>query len=445
MKHAQVTLLLTLTCLFATQESTAQFYVSPGTEVHTFSTVYLENTNLENDGEIIVDDYIEFLGDGNMVNVINNAIFEASAIGFTGTNDYQSQGIFDVDDIVMEDAAELYLLSGQWNLGAQIIGETNTRTITGEPGTFIVTMRDGGTVNTFGNIGFELTEAAVNIGETQVFRRYTSIPVGVNDEESILRYYEILPTNNDGLNATGTFRFYNDDLNGLDINSLALYRLGDGDTVWTNEGGDVSIQTDYNTIKTGGINAFSTWAIAADNLILPVKLTFFDAEAIDNLIVLCTWQTASEVNNSHFEVERSEQGLHFEYVGQTPGNGNTTTPQNYDFTDADPYEGYSFYRLKQVDFDGSHEFSDVQQVYIERESGLVVYPNPTQEIVHLTIPSTIEVNQYQIVDMNGRQHLAGDYEHGELSIDVGELAAGMYIINLKSNEQSVRQIKFVKQ
>lgn len=112
---------------------------------------------------------------------------------------------------------------------------------------------------------------------------------------------------------------------------------------------------------------------------LPVKLILFTAE-IDNTSVKLMWVTETEVNNDFFTVERSTNGIDFEALGNVPGSGNSNTLKEYDFNDDAPEFGTSYYRLKQTDFDGKYEYSELIAVqYDMNDDGictLKVYPNP---------------------------------------------------------------------
>ena len=89
---------------------------------------------------------------------------------------------------------------------------------------------------------------------------------------------------------------------------------------------------------------------------LPVELISFNGVAENNEVRL-TWETASELNNDFFDVERSQNGLNFEKIGTVKGNGNSNILNQYTFLDKDPYVGFNYYRLKQVDYDGTKYFS----------------------------------------------------------------------------------------
>lgn len=115
---------------------------------------------------------------------------------------------------------------------------------------------------------------------------------------------------------------------------------------------------------------------------IPVELTAFDA-SIDNKIVNIIWSTATETNNSHFEVERKLKNLEWEKIGEVGGAGTTTIPQTYLFKDDfsfKSYEGKILYRLKQVDFDGTYEYSKIVSVDVyfipEKFAISQNYPNP---------------------------------------------------------------------
>ncbi len=95
--------------------------------------------------------------------------------------------------------------------------------------------------------------------------------------------------------------------------------------------------------------------------ILPVKLIAFNALLV-NKKVNCTWETASEINNDYFTIERSTDGNHFESIGRVKGKGNTNTNTRYRFTDNNPLAGISYYRLKQTDFDNTYTYSAIKRV-----------------------------------------------------------------------------------
>ncbi|MEJ2196013.1 MAG: T9SS type A sorting domain-containing protein, partial [Ignavibacteriaceae bacterium] len=131
-----------------------------------------------------------------------------------------------------------------------------------------------------------------------------------------------------------------------------------------------------------GASAIADWdigyATAPNNHILPVELMSFTALA-NSKEVLLNWSTATELNNLGFEIQRNTSGKEFFTVGFVNGHGTTSEQQNYRYTDKNLNSGKYYYRLKQIDYDGSYEYSDVIEVewrvfdtYLLDQN----YPNP---------------------------------------------------------------------
>jgi hypothetical protein len=114
---------------------------------------------------------------------------------------------------------------------------------------------------------------------------------------------------------------------------------------------------------------------------LPVELKSFTANANGNSVEL-NWQTATEVNNYGFEIQRSVssgQRSEYEKIGFVEGHGNSNSPKSYSFTDVNPPSGKIQYRLKQIDVDGEFEYSDEVEVNISAPNKFELaqnYPNP---------------------------------------------------------------------
>jgi hypothetical protein len=112
--------------------------------------------------------------------------------------------------------------------------------------------------------------------------------------------------------------------------------------------------------------------------IVPVELSLFTAETIKDGIVL-KWQTATETNNQGFEIKRSLDNISFNIIGFVPGFGTTTEPKNYSYSDQSVKSGTNYYRLKQIDYDGSYAYSDVLDVDFKALNTYILeqnYPNP---------------------------------------------------------------------
>ena len=168
---------------------------------------------------------------------------------------------------------------------------------------------------------------------------------------------------------------------------------------------------------------------------LPVELTRFGAAAQRGQVVM-SWETASEHNSSHFLAERSTDGLLFEPVGRVAAQGSTSAAHAYRLVDAAPPAGLLYYRLQQVDLDGTAHFSPVVPVQLaEPAPAVTIYPNPVHGTLHLRpAPATRGTVSWEIVDLAGRVAGRGQLESTgeELVIPTANLRPGSYVLRLQS-------------
>ena len=128
---------------------------------------------------------------------------------------------------------------------------------------------------------------------------------------------------------------------------------------WTTTSYNFTALSTSHTINFAAGSGFgvSTCGMIVDNISvvlfspLPIELLYFHVNSPDDKSVIATWETASELNNNFFIVEKSKNSLDWEIVGTLKGAGTSTQHLKYSFTDNAPYSGISYYRLKQVDFD----------------------------------------------------------------------------------------------
>ncbi len=192
---------------------------------------------------------------------------------------------------------------------------------------------------------------------------------------------------------------------------------------------------------------------------LPVKLISFDAKLLSNKEVLLSWQTASEMNNDFFEVERMVDGSWltvdssrltvdgWEKIGKVKGNGNTNSVHNYQFTDnglstVNRKPSTVFYRLKQVDYDGSFSYSNIVAVklYETMQDEPIIFPNPGNG--NFIIQAPYPINEIEIFDLNGKSILkiANLSATPQTSPTVGQvnfnndLKDGIYILKITTDD-----------
>ncbi|MGB0934410.1 MAG: T9SS type A sorting domain-containing protein [Lishizhenia sp.] len=170
--------------------------------------------------------------------------------------------------------------------------------------------------------------------------------------------------------------------------------------------------------------------------VLPIELLNFNATAVNSTLVELNWQTASEINNGYFTVERSKDGNTWEVLEKIDGAGSSSSLLNYSTKDLNPYRGISYYRLKQTDFDGEYSYSPIRSVNSMLENNQFnIYPNPTNSAI------TIEgkeaelkrIKVYNVLgeDVTGLTQIT-DSDKTKLVIDLSQLKSGIYYIKTKT-------------
>ncbi|MCB0634841.1 MAG: T9SS type A sorting domain-containing protein, partial [Lewinella sp.] len=201
-------------------------------------------------------------------------------------------------------------------------------------------------------------------------------------------------------------------------------------------------------ILRSNLSNFGAFTIASDG-ILPVELVDFRAEATTSGHHL-QWQTASELNNSHFEVQHSTDGLRFERIGEVAGQGTSEESTNYEWY----YQPTSraiqhYYRLRQIDYDGQFSFSNivVVQALSSSQSSVQIYPNPVMDHVKILIPSEGRViDQMFIFSIDGRRVWQQAVASGDqIDVSCSYLDAGVYLVYGGKNEQQLMLLgQFIK-
>ncbi|MFT5860247.1 MAG: hypothetical protein ACI865_002355 [Flavobacteriaceae bacterium] len=183
--------------------------------------------------------------------------------------------------------------------------------------------------------------------------------------------------------------------------------------------------------------------------LLPIELSEFNAEAIEDGSVVLNWITESESDNDYFTIERTQNGILFEEVGVVPGAGTTSEESSYRLVDPNPLKGISYYRLMQTDMSGSFEYSSLVSVEVLGDlNHIVVIPNPIDETGFFKFDSKIKGSaDFIIRDLFGREVLREEYaiDKGlnEISLDAREFGNGVYIVTI-AYDTEIYTVKFVK-
>ncbi len=215
-----------------------------------------------------------------------------------------------------------------------------------------------------------------------------------------------------------------------------ILKADNGGTNWGFAG-----STSSGVHKRNGYTAFSDFVIAEEEFsILPVEFASFTATPVERTTLL-NWTTAWELNNAHFVVEHSLNGQTWTEIGQVAGRGTTSSRQAYDFVHQEPQMGLNYYRLRQVDTDGTTKYSRIVSVSFngQQNQRLVVYPNPSPRLeVSLLVPGAKgEAIVVDISDVTGRSLFRGRYEQAGGPIRVSDpglpLSTGVYLVRVSTS------------
>ncbi|MEQ9251125.1 MAG: T9SS type A sorting domain-containing protein [Cytophagales bacterium] len=190
-----------------------------------------------------------------------------------------------------------------------------------------------------------------------------------------------------------------------------------------------------------GYTTFSKFAIGASaGAPLPLELIAFNAELIKDE-VLINWKTINEKNTSHFNVEKSSSSFDWITIQSVDAAGYSNEAMNYSIIDNDLHEGVNYYRLKQIDMNGSFEYSRVISVFYDLAANLKItlYPNPFNDFIHVDFDKR-PIGNLEISDVNGQTLYKAELDK-ENQINLKPSSPGLYFIKIKTkNTTIVRRI-----
>lgn len=244
---------------------------------------------------------------------------------------------------------------------------------------------------------------------------------------------------------TVSFGYLSSEVSGTIVEAnMYAQRFNDIDDLWgdwlyspTASGGSVTVNLtrieDY----------FPIWTLVDESDPLPIELARFVGQCADDEGVMISWTTYTEIDNDFFTLERSKNGVDFETVDIIEGAGNSNSPITYQVSDKEFFGGTSYYRLKNTDFYGKEEYSQVIAVTCGDASTTFDFVNAYEiDNVDLMVEFTASQNEpftVTLFDASGRVIL--DYGNkafdgmNKVRLPVGNIAQGIYIINLQNNSQ----------
>lgn len=341
-------------------------------------------------------------------------------------------GLFDIG------AKHLYLA-----LNSLLTGETETARITGSSSGFIETVVNFSGSNNLnaGGTGIYVTTAA-NTGLVAV-RRGHKVQSGAGLASAVNRYYELVPANNTALNATLKFTYFDAELNNQTEGLLQPLESVNNGASWSPK---ITVSKDAaaNYLTTGSFNSLYLYTLGTpSNSPLPVTGLEFFAKRIAADKVQLDWKTVQEISNKGFDVERKkdyEQSFALKnFVASKAFGGNSATPLNYALIDTNAYNGKTYYRIKQSDTKGSFVYSAVKVVDGNAKIvSLTAWPVPAAGFVNIRADG-ITAGVLQVWNAGGQLVKELPAEAGQTLILKG-LAAGTYILRLKSNPDLMQRI-----
>jgi hypothetical protein len=385
--------------------------------VNVSGTFYLAGGTTTNNGTMNFSDELRM--DGGTLNLGTNSTTTTKTLyknnGTINMNDHSLLNI--TENITTWNGTPINLVSGcasiigsttpsTTNINSNLLGNSNLNFCGSAP------MQSGGTIRTITSVADNGSGAyRITMASGPANLQYIQI-AGVTGVSNLNGYWQVIR-----INAT-TF-----DLVG------SMYTPGASF-------GSSQVQVDQSKLKLGTSTYLGYSGCANPCAPLPVKLVAFSAVK-ENGIAKITWQTIEEKNNDYYVIERSTDGIHFEHVTTVKGNRNSSSLITYNEYDYSPYAGISYYKLKQVDLDGSFTYSSIAAIQFNNETDWVIYPNPSKD-GSFTIMSAFADNEIvtvTVTDVTGnrvRNYDAGSYAQ---ELKVSDLSSGLYIVNIQTVSQ----------
>lgn len=255
-----------------------------------------------------------------------------------------------------------------------------------------------------------------------------------SDEAVIDRWWDINVTA--ACTATVTFSY-----RGVENTMIAPYQTGsigaqhwDG-TAWENPvGSAVAVTAGVGSITIAGLNTFSPWVLSSLAAPLPVEFVSYTGTCVSDHAVI-EWTTATETMNDYFAIEKSTDGVNYSECGRVDGNGSTTSMHQYSFIDPTALTGITYYRIRQVDFNGESSKTNAVTVNSCDQGNTTVNTWYSQGSVNVEIIGEQEGDYVmEMMDMKGRVVLTKNTsKSSEVVVDrmsTSELEHGVYLMKV---------------
>ena len=165
---------------------------------------------------------------------------------------------------------------------------------------------------------------------------------------------------------------------------------------------------------------------------LPVELVEFTTQLVNETFVELKWSTASELNNYGFEIQHAIDGEHWQTISFVKGHGTSLELNSYSYTHTYPNKGENYYRLKQIDFDGSIDFSDIKTEILKETGAVNLVPNPTKGNLQIfgVAGKAVKIEVYDRIGKRVKTLILSDQY-----LDISNLSTGLYIVRILADNQ----------
>ncbi|WP_170916564.1 T9SS type A sorting domain-containing protein [Dyadobacter psychrophilus] len=299
-----------------------------------------------------------------------------------------------------------------------------------------------GTIVTVSSLSLTATEAT-NLNNNEI--THSSEPVVGKPTGSINRVYKL--TNPLSFKGKVLITYLESELNGNSEDMLQLATAGANEIyqIPTNKSTPDPILN--NVSESGDWTNINFITATSSGSVLPVTLVDFVAAQKENDVVL-TWSTSFEANSDFFEVQHSTDGKTWTALGQVKSNGDSKIERTYSYVHERPLAAEHYYRLRMVDNDGSFAFSRIRNIQVENDLSIAFHPNPVADWLTIEMPNVQQLDHVKIVSKSGRVvYEANKSQFQQLpdsAINLKQLAAGIYVIQVREQDGTLHSSKLIK-
>ncbi len=244
-------------------------------------------------------------------------------------------------------------------------------------------------------------------------------------------------------NGTIDFGYQDDELNGLDENTLVLNAFTNN--TWTAYTNDVSRDATNNYITTSGLSNISLDELTLTSIAGVLPLHWLSVTATrENSLTVINWITTQEANCKYYQVQKSTDVVTWQNVGSPVKAMNGNSFNYYSFSDAFYLDSTAYYRIVLTDINGKTSYSTIVSVKDANDNRIVIYPNPASDIISVHVGGNARIRSVKVYDAIGKLMMSKEGSNSDVySFSVNSLLGGFYMMMIETNTGKVSK-GFVK-